>query len=362
MVKMYKKIFQITGMIFIMAFTFGFNLKDKAFYSPSDKNIQYYGRWEITKESARASWGATYFKIKFEGKFLAIKLGKNQPYCWYSIDGNDFIDLIPDRREIYVLAENLKDGIHTLEFVKIPESSFGILEINGIYLEKGKRFLEPEKKPEKKIEFVGDSITATPGFFENEKPGPRFLENGYLAYGPVLARMLNADYHVEGMSGIGAYRNYNEPLPPKNENMNDFFLRTIPQEKNSKWDFNLWKPDVLIIGLSTNDFIKVDDKWQEPDKQGFKDAYKKFLNLVRNKYPETEIVCLGPWLKGKYFSKGRDYIKEAVKEYNDKKIHFINPASWLSQKDFVNDKIHPTVEGHKKIAKRLYKIVKPLMK
>ena len=101
---------------------------------------------------------------------------------------------------------------HRLEVYKATEAANGSVLFAGTTAQ-----VIPSKtkiKNKKKIEFIGDSITCGMGNDSNPIPcgsGEWYDQhNGYLAYGPVLSRRLDADYLLSSVSGIGMYRNWND--------------------------------------------------------------------------------------------------------------------------------------------------------
>ena len=121
---------------------------------------------------------------------------------------NDDVSMIK-----YEIATNLPYGEHEITIVKRTEPNVGMGFFAGFEI--AGEILPPPDRPAHKLLFFGDSITAgsgsevpdgDPGCTADEWGQP--FENADMAYGPVAARMLDADYHVLGVSGIGLVRNY----------------------------------------------------------------------------------------------------------------------------------------------------------
>ncbi|RLC33361.1 MAG: hypothetical protein DRZ76_04430, partial [Candidatus Nealsonbacteria bacterium] len=345
---------------------------------PEDPHIQYYGRWDFTDpKNPVGNWGCIYIKTKFQGTSIKMKLNDSGSYFQYSIDGGPMNIISINSQTEYTLATGLADTVHTLEFYRRSGGSFGRTTFSGFVLDPGKVLVDPGPKPERKIEVIGDSISVG---FGNEGSGgtSASTENGYMAYGPQLARMFGAQWSIIAHSGQGIYRNLYESIPPTQDNMTDEFLLTLfpiwPEMPNVLWDFNKYKPDVFIIFLGTNDFS---GSPPYPSQTDFELAYSDFIDFVRTQYPDTYIFCVGPLVPtgdGYYFGDQWDdcraYIKNVVDAKNaegDFKVYYCDTSGggndwWLpDQSDYIGDWTHPTVEGHTKIANRLYNIIKPIM-
>ncbi len=331
--------------------------------------IQYFGRWDMSDPAnPSGSWGPIGVKAKFEGTSVRIKLNDPMNTFTYSIDGGEMKTLPASAQAERSIASGLVDGMHTLEFFRRSEGGYGKTVIGGLLLDPGKHLLAPNARPPRKIEVVGDSISA--GYAdEGMNPSTPQNENGYMAYGPQLARMLDAEWSVIAHSGQGMYRNLCEQLPPMSLHMPDEFKMTHhPFAGGGHWDFGKWKPDVLIVTLGTNDFADYPaGSCTPPNDAAFIDAYKNFLTFARSQYMDAHIFAVGTFvaLVSNPFGKCNADICNAVAMLNDKKMHCVDPSSpimWLTGPgDYVGDWTHPTVAAHTKIATRLRDIIRPIL-
>ena len=57
---------------------------------PSDNHIQYFGRWEKTKNDYSCGYGATYIKANFYGTDILLYSAGDHSWWRYSIDGAPF--------------------------------------------------------------------------------------------------------------------------------------------------------------------------------------------------------------------------------------------------------------------------------
>jgi lysophospholipase L1-like esterase len=328
----------------------------------------------IDPANPSGSWGPIYLQARFEGTSVRIKLKDPANSFAYSIDGGPMKVLGPTTATEHALASGLADGVHTLELARRSEGGFGKTVVSGLVLDPGKNVLSPGPRPAHKIEVIGDSISAGYGDEGTGGNTPQ-NENGFMAYGPQLARMLDAEWSIVAHSGQGMYRNGCEPLPPTAEHMPDEFkLTQHPAVSGPKWDFDAWKPDVLVIALGTNDFADYPPgSCAHPTDDAFKTAYADFIGFARSVYPSAEIFALGTFIStaaNQFGACNQDIcnVVAAKKAAGDGHVHCIDPGftsstgAWLPDGTYyIGDWTHPTVASHTLIATRLRDIIRPVM-
>lgn len=288
---------------------------------PDNPGITYLGRWDYSQpHSPRCAWSAAGMALQFEGPDLEIWLDaipttaearrmKYICYFAYSLDGGPWQSFEVSRSNFrHVIASGLADTPHTLVIRKLTEASIGgTAAFKGIYLASGKKLLPPPATADKKILFIGDSITCGYGVLGdsatcNFSPETEHALSTYAAY---TAQALRADFHVVAISGIGIYRNYDSA---KKRLMPDHFPYTLPFGKKQKWPINTWTPDIICINLGTNDFAK-----GIPDQTAFTTPFLAFIAQLREWYPESALVLLSsPMLSGKAGTTHKAYLDHIV--------------------------------------------------
>ncbi|MFZ6029421.1 MAG: GDSL-type esterase/lipase family protein, partial [Chloroflexota bacterium] len=300
----------------------------------------------------RSAWSATTIKANFTGTGISAGLyssGDN----WYNviIDGIVMAPVhIPSGTSGPVtLASGLAAGNHSLEFVRRTEAWVGDVQFSG-FTATGGQLLAAPTPAARRIEFIGDSITAGYGN-EGDSQYQSFTtqnENAYLAYGPVTARALGADQFTIAWSGKGVIRNYGgdttDVLP-------SIYRRILPYDTATLWDAGQWIPHVVVINLGTNDFsVGV------PDETAFTTAYIDFVAQIRSQYPAAHIYCaLGPMLSGSNLISARDYITTVVDHFTatgDTAVHFIEFPTQDGLLGYGED-WHPSVAQHAAMATQL---------
>jgi lysophospholipase L1-like esterase len=328
---------------------------------PNDPDIQYYGRWDFSNPSAPThSWPGVYIYAEFEGTSIGIRTNDNA--CWYNIFIDDTLFSIfhgtSTSVSSYTLKDSLPDGSHKILITLRGETSWTKFSFNGFILDDGKNLLPPPAKPDRKIEFIGDSYTSASG---NEWTGSDaapsdYYTNIYKGFGSITARHYNAQYNMTSRGGIGLIHdwqgNYANNLP-------DFFDRTLFYTPLPKWDFSKWVPNLVVVCLGLNDY----SGWNgysgpipQYDAQLFRERYHEFISTLRDVYPGVKILCVAAndltWIK--------QQVSQVVGEENSlgyKDVFYTYFPYYNGE--YVNSG-HPNADAHQKIADKLISVIDTL--
>jgi lysophospholipase L1-like esterase len=333
--------------------------------------IRYTGRFHFNKDKVSFAQSGCMIEAKFSGTAIIMELHSfsfdqktyTSNYFNVFLDDQEAIVIHTPKDSTHYFIEGLKDTIHHIRIIKRTEAACGRCEFGGFLLNKGDTLLALNPRPNRRIEFIGNSITAGYGNEDSVK-GNGFkpeTENNYYAFGATTARNLKAEYHAVCYSGKGIYRNYDHSTK---QTLSKLYDVTYPLPK-VKWDFKKWIPQVVVINLGTNDFAT-----SPPPKDEFIRAYFNFLIKIKNHYPNTTIICLdGPmlidgWPNG-VNSKTllRQYIRQAInmakyEGYSRMYQFSLSPngqygygANW-----------HPNIDQHFLNAEELTEFIKVVMK
>lgn len=260
------------------------------------------------------SWSASSITIAFEGTALEVKSWTNYvAYLDVFVDGEEDptsvvkVSNYADGPATIPVVSGLRDGPHVVTLYKRSESNVGDWYVYGIRVQGEVRKDLLPGKPERKIEFVGNSITCGYDVLV-PKVGIEFdpvYESSYYSYAGQTARNLDAEAHLICSSGHGVYVNVDGSRE-----------LTLPVAYNGTgthspavvaWDHSLWHPDIVVINLGTNDFASgVNDSTQ------FVNAAVDFVRDIRSYHPDAKIVLLdGPMLSAEYLVKCRQYLDVA---------------------------------------------------
>jgi len=326
----------------------------------SDSNIQYIGRFdESNPNSVVFAYPGSSIRAKFEGSQIDAILieggsgtSSTTNYFYVIIDGGTPTKLqLSKSQTIYTLASGLPAGTHTVELFKLTETSVGKVTFQGFQIEDGTSLLTPDPLPNKKIMFIGNSITC--GYGNESSANPPISgftsvnENNYKAWGAVTARNIDAQYHCIAFSGRGIYQNNSgsqvgtAPV---------FFNQTIADDATKVWDHSKYVPDVVVINLGTNDFAaEVSSSAYTVTETNFVNTYLDFIDDIRAVYPNASIICAVGVMMSDYYPGGgqhwtriQSYVQNVVSTANsngDDKVYYfkMDPQSAPYGEDW-----HPT--------------------
>ncbi len=324
-------------------------------YKASNTNIQYFGRIDFSDPLKPRFWSpGVYLKAKFKGTDCELIIndevqgGNDHNYIEIAIDDNTPIRIkLTDKENIIKAARGLADAEHIITICKDTESGIGYLEFVGIKCDK---LLSLPSKPKRKIEYIGDSITAGTGMDLSAIPcdeGQWYDQhNAYMSYGPLTSRTLDAQWQLTAVAGIGLTHsccNMDIVMP---EVLDKIFLRN----NKTQWDFSRYQPDVVTICLGQND--------QAVDSTIFCSAYVKFINTVRTYYPKADIICLtSPMANITLNVMLRKYLSGITAYVNtkgDKKVY----KYFFSKRYHNGCGGHPDLEEHREMADELTAYIK----
>ena len=263
---------------------------------------------------------------------------------------------VPEGKGQPFLIQANSNGKHRVTLAKATEAASGTLVFDGSLLTNVIPSVMPSQK---KIEFIGDSITCGAQSDASQTPcneGQYFDQhNAYLAYGPTVARQLNASYTLSSVSGIGMYRNWNdehveEPIMP------EVYSNLYLDLNASKQYESTMPPDVISICLGTNDLSDGDGKKPRLpfNAKKYIQNYCAFVEKLYERYPQAQIVLLSsPMLSGEKKTELVNALKAVQKYFKNDKKH--KPIQL-----FVFETVlahgctgHPSVEDHQLMAAQL---------
>ena len=335
---------------------------------PSAPEITYGGRWEKSSDQLyRVGHGAAYLQATFTGDRIEAKINdKGQEIFWLARIDDGYLQRFKAQKDTTVLGNYLGKGTHKLFLVRDTEGGAGITDFTGLVLPSDGKLLPETTPPRYKLEFVGDSISAGAYALGREfEGGTSYMEteSSYLAFGPLLARQLRAEYSVLGESGEGVVSNYQEPSHSSACHAADSYLRTFSSARLPLWQETGKEPDIVILNHGTNDYLSN----RIPKAEDFTAGYRHLIEVVRSKHPQAVILCVSPIPIAEY-QITNPLIAQAVQAEQakgDTKVFYVpvnSEAPLLQKSDYAGDNEHPLAKGHKKIADFLFPIVYGILK
>lgn len=254
--------------------------------------------------------------------------------------------------DIYVLCDNIPYGTHKLKVLKRSECCMSYAGLKDLYTD-GKILETDESSHDMKIEFIGDSITC--GYGNVATPNEPFsteTEDGLQSYAYITAQELNAEANMICVSGWAVNKS------PYGRSIQEIYEYTdyFHDKSKSKWDFNKFIPDVVVLALGSNDNAYIlDDRDKLPE---FTDEYEKFLLKLTSLYPSSQVVCI----LGTIVSQNSlvfEGIDQAINRLNNSNISLLKLNLINVEEDSVGAG-HPTVKTHIKDAKLLVEKIRDL--
>jgi lysophospholipase L1-like esterase len=345
------------------------------FTNAKNPGIRYSGRIDFTDPASPTFWfPGVSIKANFQGPAIDVVIRDNasggaQSTNYYNVIIDDVLHTVlrvQSSDTLYRIARNLSDTNHKIELFKRTESQVGSSSFRGFCLQANKNLLPADNQPVRKIEFIGDSYTCGYGN-EAAIPAPPTAdpntgfhsvnENNYTAWGAILGRDLNAEYHCTAYSGRGLYRNNtgftSGTLP-------SIYNRINPDNTSSTWNTSNYVPDVIVIHLGTNDFAP--EQTASPamvDSATFVNTYIHFITTLRGYYPLAQIICIRPNSQTDYYPVGLKTLTRMTNYVKAVTNHFIGIDANVSyfaltpQTAPYGEDWHPSAATHQSMAAQL---------
>ena len=303
---------------------------------PNNPYLQYSGRIDWTnKEAPVLVYPCSHIKMKFTGTYVKAVV-ENQKNYWSSflgffIDGEQKCVKIADNgKETIVLADCLDNTEHELMLFKRMDSCH-VLTFYGFEVDEGAVLGEVEPKPIRKIEVYGDSVSAgevSEAIDYAGQPDPEHdgeYSNSYYSYAWMTARNLNAEIHDIAQGGAALLDGtgwFDGPDFMGMESIYDKIQYYPKPAQPRKWDFQLYRPHVVIVAIGQNDANPENHMAEDYDgkkAKRWREAYRGFVANLRTIYPKATIILTTTILE--HDANWDRAIGEVCRELADERIH-----------------------------------------
>ena len=303
----------------------------------------------------------TYARVKIVGDdTTAGRITEGCARIGIYLNGRRVIDrLVTQPEEVITIFAGEKTQSAKIAVVKLSECAMSTVGIAEIQTD-GKPVPLPEK--ERKIEFIGDSITCGYGV-DLEDPETAFrtdTEDVTKAYAYQTAKMLDADYSMVSYSGYGIFSGYTESgernkaerVPPYYEKVGFSYAKPLGELELSdiSWDFAAFCPDLIVVNLGTNDDSYCDGIKER--EEAYSRAYAEFLETIRKNNPNAHILTVLGLMGERLCPAMQAGVLLYQEKTGDENISSFGLKEQSEQDGRVSS-YHPTERSHTKAAKAL---------
>ncbi|MBT8099829.1 MAG: hypothetical protein KJO82_08765, partial [Gammaproteobacteria bacterium] len=285
--------------------------------APDHPHIRYTGRWNVDDASLPwVAWQGSTVTLRFRGSALVADLdvGALPENYRVVIDGvpEPQYRTLPAGRQAVTLASGLEAGAeHSILLMK--ETYAGTrTTIHGFTLT-GTEILPLPPKRGRRIAFFGDSNMEGYSLYSEKDHG---AVGTYYAYPATIARMLDADMHLQAVAGATL----------AGGGGNDVLTFIYAEEKLAD-DINYrsgFAPQVIVINAGANDISKLPAAVR---KQNIKQRYRTVIAELRRVYGEApHIILYNAYSWDQH--EPANYSHELVDELGGNLSVFIFPWCW----------------------------------
>lgn len=330
-----------------------------------DDVLTYQGRTDRSTPAAPKQWApAAYLSFAFDGQGCAVDIydellyGDNYNYLEVVVDDlpTERVRTLAHRNQLVIgtnplgegalddsvavikACQGLADGHHQVMVVRDTESGMGYTQITGVTASNIARWKPTGNLT---IEFIGNSITSGASTYCDEIPdgqGKWFDQHrAWTAYGPVIARELEADWMLSSVSGIGLVHSCcdHTHVMPQIYDKIDLVQDQVP------YDFAV-KPDIVSVCLGQNDGVQ--------DFAEFVGAYIEFLKEIKAQAPDAQLQLLSsPMADDSLRVFFREVLPAVSQQAEDdglgKTPYYVFEKQWKG-----GAANHPSVDEHQEIA------------
>jgi lysophospholipase L1-like esterase len=278
--------------------------------NPEDPRYAWEGRVDFTEPAQpRMVFSGAKASIRFRGPALSLGFEGGTGQNWFNliVDGElRVLGPLPFVKSVYAMT-GLNNDLHEAVIFKRSEAQAGSIRFLG-FGAPGGEILEAPPRPSRRIEILGDSISAGACNEDGklDQWADRSTHNFYNSYGAIAARALGASISAAVNSGSGVSQGWNEYEAIEYWDRQDLGRGAALAPPSDP------PPDAFIINLGEND-----DSFSRtkiiPFPADFTVRYLELARAVRARYPQTLIVCaLGGMWGGRHSAVLRDAWEAAL--------------------------------------------------
>lgn len=305
--------------------------------APDNELLQYSGRIDFEVQTAPVFvYAGSFVKIKFRGTCISADISNHRSYATnylgYILDGKQgkFALTQDDMPHTYTLGKRLTEEEHELLLFKRMDSCH-YFTFHGFVMEEEGEILPLQDKPQRRIEVFGDSVSCgevSEALHYVGKEDPKHdgeFSNSWYSYSWITARRLNAELHITAQGGAALMDKTGWFLGPDYIGMESIYdkIEYNPSIGPTKqWNFELWKPHVVIVAIGQNDanpenFMAEDYHCEKA--VIWRQHYRAFVEKLMKLYPKAHFI-LATTILGHDASWDKA-IDDVCNELNDARVH-----------------------------------------
>src|SRR5258708_1747912 len=332
--------------------------KQYKFIAATDPAIYYFGRVK-REENTLWTWPGSGLRVVYTNSTsVTVRIYANDFWdestkgmpkiVWYRIDRGEWQRFIVGGGSLNNVELNVPRDTkpHQLDLMKASE---GQLTFQALLLDQFGAVQSPTV-PDRKIEFIGDSVTAGYKIYGQASFEVAEDHDARSSFAWITGERLGAQIRMIAVTGRGMVHNFG--MPPGAGRLLPAYYPTLIRESDAPNNWSSWQPEAVVINAGTNDMTGPG----ETPPASFQGAYLNLLTVVRQDNPGALIIAMQPFgLRDGTQAVYPAEIQGAVavrKAAGDTRVVYLDTRGWLGTTDF-NDGVHPTATGHLKAAAHL---------
>lgn len=308
---------------------------------PTDPHLQYTGRIDDENPDAPIfQYVCSSIRVRVASKHLKLLVTNIHSY-WENrlgiiVDGKQTAVLLPDQGDAAIdLTPLLHEGINDVLVFKRQDSCHAFI-FHGFAVDEDVQLEVCPPKPQRRMEFYGDSVTAgevSEALDCAGKPDPEHVgqySNGWWSYAWQTARMLGAQIHDIAQGGIALQDGCGYFNDPQFQGMLSCYDKVSYNPclgPVKPWDFTRYTPQVVVLAIGQNDAHP--DNYMESDYAGEKATkwradYRGLIEQLRARYPKATIILTTTILNhARQWDDAIDQVCRELRETDSRVYHFL---------------------------------------
>ena len=347
-------------------------------FKANEDKVRVLGRTRVVEDIRYMDYSCSGIEFQFVGTSIDVVLCTDNSKweeilkAWVAVFVDD--EIVPSKRfcldsdeAIYNIYEGNTSRKVKVRLVKMSEAAFTKVGIKEIIVE-GEEGLKPTHGKERRIEFIGDSITCGYGIegVFNTDIFNTTQENPWEAYAAKTARYFNADFNCVSWSGIGIISSWTDQDVPNDEWLMPMLYKytdaaldkSLDKAEYEVWNNSIFDPQLIVINLGTNDASYAKNIKERI--ASFEAEYYKLLQQVRGSNPKAEIICALGVMGQELCPAVEAAVNKFKADTKDEKIHTHFFEVQL-ESDGIGSDWHPSLKTQDKMSKSLISKVKNVM-